>query len=73
MLIGNKGDLEASLKRPEAEFLEQVKKKLGTTLYFDTSAKTADSVENAFVQLTQLLIQKRSKSRKAVQHGVTLR
>jgi len=73
MLIGNKGDLETSVKRPEAEFLEGVKKKLDTELYFETSAKTAESVEAAFVQLTKLLIQKRSKSRKAVQHGVTLR
>jgi len=34
MLLGNKGDLETSVKRPEAEFLEEVKKKLGTELYF---------------------------------------
>lgn len=73
MLIGNKADLEASIRRPEPEFLEEAKKKLGTNLYFETSAKTADSVENAFVQLTHILIEKRSKSRKAVQHGVTLR
>jgi GTPase SAR1 family protein len=73
MLLGNKSDLEASVKRPTVENINELKTKLGTTLYFETSAKTADAVENAFNQLTMALITKRSKSRKVVEKGTTLK